>query len=121
MLGRHRGHTGYTVGQRKGLGVAAAEPLYVLATDPDSNRVVVGGRDELRRERVKLRDATLHRGSARVDRVKLRYRTRPLRCRVEGSPPALDVVLDEPIHGAAPGQTAVLLDGDTIVGHATIA
>jgi tRNA-specific 2-thiouridylase len=121
VLGRHRGHTGYTVGQRKGLGVAAAEPLYVLATDADSNRVVVGAREDLRRDRVALRDATLHRDAARVNRVKLRYRTRPLACRVEDAPPGLEVVLDEAIHGAAPGQTAVLLDGDTIVGHATIA
>jgi tRNA-specific 2-thiouridylase len=126
VLGRHRGHTGYTVGQRKGLGVAAAEPLYVLTTDAATNQVVVGHREDLRRDRVAVRRATLHRDGARVDRVKLRYRTRPLACQVAGRPAAgehqrLEIALEEPIHGAAPGQTAVLMDGDTIVGHATIA
>ena len=126
VLGRHRGHTGYTVGQRKGLGVAAAEPLYVLATDAGANRVVVGGREELRRDRVAVRAATLHRDALRVDAVKLRYRTRPLPCRVLGRPGAgrhgrLELALGEPVDGAAPGQAAVLLDGDVIVGHATIA
>ena len=48
VLGRHRGHHGFTVGQRKGIGVAAPEPLYVLATDARTNRVTVGARAELR-------------------------------------------------------------------------
>jgi tRNA-specific 2-thiouridylase len=61
-----------------------------------------------------------------VDRVKLRYRSRPLPCRVAGDPPAgrhehLELELEEPVLGAAPGQAAVLLDGDLVVGHATIA
>jgi tRNA-specific 2-thiouridylase len=126
VLGRHHGHTGYTVGQRKGLGVAAAEPLYVLATDAPANRVVAGPREELRRDHVAVRAATLLRDADRVDRVKLRYRSRPLPCRVVGAPQPgrhalLRLTLDEPVDGAAPGQTAVLLDGETIVGHATIA
>jgi tRNA-specific 2-thiouridylase len=125
-LGRHRGHTAYTVGQRKGLGVAAGEPLYVLATDSRANRVTVGRRSELRRDHLTVRAATLRRHAARVDRVKLRYRSKPLPCRVVGFPPAgrhgkLELALGEPVHGAAPGQAAVLLDGDVIVGHATIA
>jgi tRNA-specific 2-thiouridylase len=98
----------------------------VVTTDAATNRVVVGEREALRRDQVSVRAATLHRDGARVDRVKLRYRTRPLSCRLAGAPPAgrhpeLRLSLDEPIHGAAPGQTAVLMDGDTIVGHATIA
>nr|MDQ6916163.1 tRNA 2-thiouridine(34) synthase MnmA [Actinomycetota bacterium] len=126
VLGRHRGHTGYTVGQRKGLGVAASEPLYVLATDARANRVVVGRREELRRDHVTVRAATLLRDPARVDRVKLRYRSCPLPCRVLDAPAPgrharLRLALGEPVDGAAPGQTAVLLDGETIVGHATIA
>jgi tRNA-specific 2-thiouridylase len=126
VLGRHRGHAGYTVGQRKGLGVAAAEPLYVLATDAGANRVTVGRREELRRDHVAVRAATLLRDAARVDAVKLRYRSRPLPCRIVGSPGPgrhrrLRLALGEPVDGAAPGQAAVLLDGDTIVGHGTIA
>ena len=126
VRGRHRGHQHYTVGQRRGLGVAATEPLYVLATDPARNRVTVGPRPELRTERVVVRAATLHRDGAAVDRVKLRYRSRPLPARVAGAPAAgahgrLELELDEPVEGAAPGQTACLMAGDAIVGHATIA
>ena len=78
VLGRHRGHHGFTVGQRKGLGVAGAEPLYVLGVDARENRVIAGTREELRTTSVTVRGARLLREGARVDRVKLRYRTRPL-------------------------------------------
>jgi tRNA-specific 2-thiouridylase len=126
VLGRHRGHQHYTVGQRRGIGVAAAEPLYVLATDAASNRVTVGTRADLRAERVVVREATLYRDGAAVDRVKLRYRSRPLPARVAGAPPAgahrrLELELGEPVDGAAPGQTACLMAGDAIVGQAPIA
>ena len=86
VLGRHRGHHNFTVGQRRGLGVAAGEPLYVLATDSAANRVVVGPREELATRRVRVRDAVLLRDGERVDRVKLRYRSRPIACAVEAAP-----------------------------------
>jgi tRNA-specific 2-thiouridylase len=125
-LGRHRGHHEYTVGQRRGLGVAAADPLYVLEKDAATNTVVIGPRAQLRRSRVVVRGATLHRDASTIDRVKLRYRSRPLRCRVAGDPvrgrhPRLELELAEPVEGAAPGQAACLMAGDLIVGHATIA
>jgi len=126
VLGRHRGHHGFTVGQRKGIGVAAAAPLYVLETDARANRVVVGPREALRQTTVSVRGAVLRRDGARVDRVKLRYRSTPLDARVatEAPPGAharLQLELGEPALGVAPGQTAVLMDGDLVVGHATIA
>jgi len=125
VLGRHRGHHGFTVGQRRGLGVAAPEPLYVLATDGARNRVVVGPREELARRTVRVREATLHRAGGRVDRVRLRYHAKPLGCEL-GPVPAgeherLELELAEPAFGVAPGQTACLLDGELVVGHATIA
>jgi tRNA-specific 2-thiouridylase len=123
-VGRHRGHHEFTVGQRRGLGVAAGEPLYVLATDATANRVVVGSRDELATRTVRVRDAVLRRDGARVDRVKLRYRSRPISCTVEagaGHHPELSLSLGQPAYGVAPGQTACLMDGEAIVGHATIA
>ncbi|OLE38671.1 MAG: tRNA 2-thiouridine(34) synthase MnmA [Actinobacteria bacterium 13_1_20CM_3_68_9] len=124
LVGRHRGHHNFTVGQRRGLGVAAAEPLYVLATDSAANRVVVGPREALANQRVHLRDAVLARDGGRVDRVKLRYHSRPIGCAVEGAAGRhLELWLDlaEPAYGVAPGQTACLMDGDYVVGHATIA
>ncbi len=125
-LGRHRGHHRFTVGQRRGLGVAGDEPLYVLDKDARSNRVVVGPRASLQSRRVAVRAARLHRAGARVDHVKLRYRSKPLPARVNGDLAAgrhsrLELDLAEPVLGAAPGQVACLMDGELIVGWGTIA
>jgi tRNA-specific 2-thiouridylase len=126
VIGRHRGHHGFTVGQRRGLGVASNEPLYVLGTDARHNRVIAGTREELATTRVRVRGARLFRDGARVDRVKLRYRTKPLPARLVGDPAAgahraLEIELGEPVDGAAPGQMACLMDGELIVGWGTIA
>jgi tRNA-specific 2-thiouridylase len=126
VLGRHRGHHHYTVGQRRGLGVAAGEPLYVLATDAHSNRVTVGPRDQLATRAVAVRGARLHRAGSEVDAVRLRYHSRAIACRVAGDlAPGphrrLSLELADPVDGAAPGQTACLLRGDVVVGHGTIA
>jgi tRNA-specific 2-thiouridylase len=121
VLGRHRGHRHFTVGQRKGIGVPSTEPLYVVSTDARANTVTVGPRSALATNRVAVRDAVLHRPGADVEAVKLRYRSAPLPCRVDGDAPSLTLHLSEPVHGAAPGQAAVLLRGDTVVGVGTIA
>ena len=124
-IGRHSGHHEFTVGQRRGIRVSAPEPLYVLATDAAANTVTVGTREELATRRVRIRDAVLHRDGASVDAVKLRYHTRPLPAAIgaaeTGSHPTLEVELSEAFAGASPGQTAVLLAGEAIVGHGTIA
>ena len=119
VLGRHRGHHGYTVGQRRGIRVGGAgDPLYVLATDARTNTVTVGPREELATTRVPLRAITLHRPEDTVVQVKLRYRSKPLRCRLRAD----ELHLTDPVDGAAPGQTAVFLATDgAIVGTATIA
>jgi tRNA-specific 2-thiouridylase len=123
VLGRHRGHHDFTVGQRRGLGVSGSEPLYVLATDAPANRVVVGPRHQLATQRVRVRDALLLRDGHRVDRVKLRYRSRPIGCAVKavaGRHRELWLDLDEPAYGVAPGQAACLMGGELVLGHATI-
>jgi tRNA-specific 2-thiouridylase len=123
-IGRHRGHHNYTVGQRRGIGVSAPEPLYVLATDAAANTVTVGTREELATRTVSLRDAVLHRRGDTVDAVRLRYRSRPIPAAVTatetGRHPRLEVELGEAFAGASPGQTAVLMAGEAIVGHGTI-
>ena len=124
-LGEHAGHHQFTVGQRRGLGLGADQPLYVLATDAQSNRVTVGSREQLATNRVRVRGATLHRPGGRVDSVRLRYHSRPLGCEMPavaaGHHEELELELSEPAYGVAPGQTACLLDGDLVVGRATIA
>jgi tRNA-specific 2-thiouridylase len=125
-LGEHGGQHRFTVGQRRGIGVAGPEPLYVLRREPDSGRVVVGPREALAAVRVSVAGAMLHRDGTEIDRVKLRYRSEPVGCRVAGDPRAgrhraLELELDEPVLGVAPGQTACLMHGESVIGFATIA
>jgi tRNA-uridine 2-sulfurtransferase len=124
VVGRHSGFHNFTVGQRRGIGIGGGAPRYVLATDPSENRVVVGAREDLARRRVRVRDAHLRRSGERVDSVKLRYHARPIDCAVSaaaGRHDELWLELAEPAYGVAPGQTACLMDGALVVGHATIA
>ena len=125
VLGRHDGQHRFTVGQRRGIGIHAAEPLFVIRKDAPSGRVTVGTREELRTDRVAIRAARLHRDGTRVNSVKLRYRQRPLTASVAGDPGegrhrSLSLELAEPFDGAAPGQLACLMDGDLVVGWGTI-
>ncbi|HKP91882.1 MAG TPA: tRNA 2-thiouridine(34) synthase MnmA, partial [Thermoleophilaceae bacterium] len=124
-LGAHAGQHLFTVGQRRGLGVSAGEPLYVIRKDPRHGRVVVGPRSALDTTRIELAGATLHRPAAEVDTVKLRYRSRPVGTRVRedagpGRHRLLTLELEEPVQGVAPGQVACLMRGDEVVGAATI-
>jgi tRNA-specific 2-thiouridylase len=124
-VGRHRGHHNFTVGQRQGIGVSAPEPLYVVATDAGANTVTVGTRSDLETRRVRVRDVVLHRDGAHVDAVRLRYHSRVLPASVgavgRGRHDALEVELGEEFFAASPGQTAVLMAGEAIIGHGTIA
>ncbi len=125
VLGRHSGQHAFTVGQRRGLGVAGNEPMYVLEKDAPRNLVKVGPRSALRTERVTVRGLRLRRSSERIDRVKLRYRSRPLPAALLGELPAgrhgrAEFALAEPAYGVAPGQLACLMDGELVIGWGTI-
>ncbi len=125
-LGSHRGHQGFTVGQRRGLGVGGGEPLYVLGTDAAANVVTVGPRDALVGHECVVRDVTLHAAGACVDRVRLRYRGAALPCSAlpecaPGTHRELTLRLSAPASAAAPGQLACLMSGELVVGHATVA
>jgi tRNA-uridine 2-sulfurtransferase len=117
-LGRHDGFWRFTPGQRRGLGVAAAEPLYVLGTRPSANAVVVGPRASLARTEVTAR-GRLYADIERVE-AKLRYRSPAVPARVEPTARGFRLGLDEPAYGVAAGQAAVLYDGDTVVGYGLI-
>jgi tRNA-uridine 2-sulfurtransferase len=122
-IGRHRGHHNFTVGQRRGIGGGAKEPLYVLSTDALANTVTVGPRRDLMARTVQLRNAVLHRAGGSVDAVRLRSQPVPAAVSATdtGTHPKLEVALGEDFAGVSPGQTAVLLAGEAIVGHGTIA
>jgi tRNA-specific 2-thiouridylase len=124
-VGEHRGQHHFTVGQRRGLGVASGSPLFVLEKDAAHNRVTVGPRSALSQRRVRLRSVELRRPSERIDSVKLRYHTRAVPARgpaglAPGSHRNLGLELESPFDGPAPGQMACLMDGDLVIGWGTI-
>ena len=121
-LGGHSGVHHFTVGQRKGLGVATGEPLYVIATDPQSRRVIVGRNDELLRATMSARQ---------VNWVSLAGLQAPVRAQVKirnkhvaaaatvypmADPTRVEVRFDEPQRAVTPGQAAVFYDGDLVLG-----
>jgi tRNA-specific 2-thiouridylase len=114
VLGRHTGHWRFTPGQRKGLGLAATQPLYALRSDARTNTVVVGPRSALGRRSVEA-TGMLHVPIQRAD-VKLRYRSPALSAQIEEIPGGFHVELDTPAYGVAPGQAAVLYEDEVVVG-----
>ncbi len=118
-IGSHDGIWRFTPGQRKGIGVSAAVPLYVLQAETASNTVIVGPHESLARRRV---DAS---GRLYVDvgraAAKLRYRSPAVAAGVAERTGGFTLSLDEPVYGVARGQAAVLYDGDAVVGCGLIA
>jgi tRNA-specific 2-thiouridylase len=125
VLGAHDGVHRFTVGQRRGLRVAAGAPRYVVSVDALRRRVVVGPRASLARARLEVRDARWP-GAApgepfRAD-VQVRHRHRAVPARVAAAGAGAIVELDAPLEsGAAPGQAAVFYRGDEVVGGGWIA
>jgi tRNA-specific 2-thiouridylase len=118
VLGRHDGIWRFTPGQRRGIGVASAEPLYALRADAASNLLVVGPRTALAVRRVTVEGA-LHLPVARVQ-AKLRYRSSPVAATVAALEGGFSLDLDEPAEAVAPGQVAVLYHDDAVVGAGVI-
>ena len=124
VLGRHPGIIHYTIGQRKGLGVGGGPPLYVVALEPKSRRVVVGPREALGCTLVRVHSVNWLGGPETELRVSVRVRsTRPpapaLLRRLAGE--EAEVTLDLPEQGVAPGQACVFYDGDRVLGGGWIA
>ena len=123
VLARHRGVHRFTVGQRRGLGVAAGKPVYVTEIRAADRQVVVGSAQSLLRDAMEIRDANWIRfeSLARPLRatVKIRYRAVPAWAEVrplgDGGDRA-QVVFDEPQRAVTPGQAAVFYDGDCVLG-----
>jgi len=126
VLGEHTGAHSFTTGQRHGLGISGAAPLYVLGTDTLANTVTVGPRAELMSPAVSARDVTLHREGSLVDGVRVRAHGRRHACAISreltaGRHEHVEIVLAEPAERTAPGQVACLYSGELLVGVGTIA
>jgi len=120
VLGRHSGVHNYTIGQRKGLGFTTGKPIYVLAIDPENNRVIVGEDDALRATTfeietvnwVSIEEPTV---SLRAQ-VKIRHKHEPAAAMIEALPGLrARVTFDSPQRAITPGQAAVAYDGDIVL------
>ena len=121
VLGRHDGQEGFTVGQRRGIGVASPEPLFVLAKDARRNRVVVGPKQALATDRVILGEARLHRAATSVDGARLRYHSPAVPCSARTRSAGAQLCLERAVTRPAPGQIACLMRGELVVGWGTVA
>jgi tRNA-uridine 2-sulfurtransferase len=122
VLGQHAGTHHFTVGQRRGLRVAAAEPLYVIATEPATQRVLVGRNTDLMRESLTAREINWLSIAApkepRRAQVKIRNKHVPAQATLipTGEDSRIEVKFDEAQRAVTPGQAAVFYDGDLVLG-----
>ena len=122
FLGEHRGHPLYTIGQRKGLGLAAGRPVYVVDIRPDTNTIVVGDDEDLRRDRliadgVSWQSMEVPTGEVH-GQAKIRYRQEATPAVITpGEQPGVALVtFEHPQRAVTPGQSVVFYDGETVLG-----
>ncbi len=136
VLGRHHGAIRYTVGQRKGLGVACAHPVYVTGIDATTNTVTLGEVEDLMAGGLiaddwiwsapaRIMEELLDEGGGKGLPVsaKIRYRHPAQPARLRRSPSAegeMELIFDEPERGIAPGQAVVVYAGDIVLGGGTV-
>ncbi len=126
VLGKHKGIIRYTIGQRKGLGISAKEPLYVLAVNPDENKVVLGSNEELFSTTLDAHELNLIAVDKITEpmRVKARIRYRHIEqwaTVTQTDEDTLHVIFDEPQRAITKGQAVVLYQDDVVIGGGTIA
>jgi len=121
VVGRHEGIVGFTIGQRRGVGVAMGEPMYVVDVDPGTNRVVIGRGEDLRVDAFVAENvnwvSVAPLGTALSCEVQVRYRSAAVPATVTAAGRfRVRVALDEPQRAVTPGQAAVFYDGDLLLG-----
>ncbi|MDO5328875.1 MAG: tRNA 2-thiouridine(34) synthase MnmA [Coriobacteriia bacterium] len=117
VLGTHNGLINYTIGQRKGLGVALGEPTYVCKLDSQKNQVILGN---VSTNTVHVKNFKWIEKPRKTCETKLRYRQKQIKCQTKTNNDIIELHFDEPITAPAPGQFAVLYEGDLVLGGGTI-
>ncbi len=120
VLGRHNGVHNFTIGQRKGLGFAAGKPLYVLAIEPEANRVTVGADDSLRTSTFEVQNVnwiSIAEPSQPIRAtVKIRHKHEPAAATIEALPDSrARITFDSPQRAVTPGQAAVIYSNDVVL------
>ncbi len=114
VLGRHEGFACYTIGQRKGLGIALGTPQFVTKIDAAANRVTLGTHDALYTREVQLKDGWWRGRTSEPVMAQIRYRSQPTDAHYR--PEQAQLLFDEPVWAVTPGQSAVIYQDDLLVG-----
>jgi len=121
ILGRHRGIIFHTIGQRGGLGISHATPLYVVSIDPDENRIVVGEKKDLMAKGLLAGDINmLAKSWPGQVYAKIRYRKKEALCEVINENGKLKVIFAGEQEAITPGQSVVFYENDMVLGGAII-
>jgi len=124
ILGQHEGYPFFTIGQRKGLGLAFGEPRYVTEIRPDTNTVVLGREEELVRKGMYVHNITMQKVAEVTDGmealVKVRYKDAGAMAKLYKEDSLIRVEFNTDVKGIAPGQSAVFYDGDDVLGGGNI-
>ena len=124
VLGEHKGVALHTVGQRRGLGIATGQPVFVTSLQPETNTVVVGGAQDLLKSTCRLEEVSWIAGEPPTEPLramgKARYRSIEVPCNVRADADGLLVEFDEPQKAITPGQALVFYDGEYVLGGGTI-
>jgi tRNA-specific 2-thiouridylase len=125
VLGKHNGYPFFTIGQRKGLEIALGEPMYVTEIKPETNTVILGRFDDLKRQEMLVRDvnfikyASLHEPKEAVTRI--RYKDKGAYSTLTQSGNQVKVIFHSPVTAVSPGQSAVFYEGNDVIGGGFIA
>lgn len=119
-VGKHRGYPFYTIGQRKGLDIALGDPVFVKEIIPETNTVVLGDKEDLEEIQLTVRDYNLIKYASLPDDftalTKIRYKDPGAMATIHTNQDKLNVVFHTPVTGVAPGQSAVMYEGDDLIG-----
>ncbi len=120
ILGRHKGYPFYTIGQRKGLEIALGEPAYVTEIIPETNTVIIGNLEDLKKQEMWVRDVNLVKYaalSADTEAItKIRYKDPGTHSTLSMHDNMVRVMFHQPVSGVAPGQSAVFYEGEDVLG-----
>lgn len=123
VLGKHSGITNYTIGQRKGLGIANTESLYVVKIDAKQNTIILGNKQDLEQSSIYLRDYVLSKYEDLPDKTfyaKIRYKTPLVECKISLEKQKLKIEFLNPVTSVTPGQSAVIYEGNDMIGGGVI-
>jgi tRNA-specific 2-thiouridylase len=121
ILGKHKGISSYTVGQRKGLGISSKEPLYVLAIDAKNNNIIVGKKQQLQKKGLIANEFNFFTDYLpTIAKAKIRYAHKEAECKIEKVGEKIKIIFSQKQEAITPGQAVVLYDQDIVLGGGTI-